>query len=635
MGAIAGYFSPRRPVETLAPLAAMLREIRHRGPDDEGLVAIDRRSGARLELGRGAPDAALRVPCPHEVGLAQGRFAIVDPSDAGHQPFWSDSKSLVLVYDGEVYNHPELREELEKKGHRFRGGSDTEVVLRAFEEWDLEAFPRLNGFWALALWDLRRRRLVLSRDRIGKAPLYVGEAAGALYFASEIKAIRAVADAAAFPVDEGAVRDFAVHGWRDVDHGTCYRGIRCLDAASTAVVNDDLAVRPVRWWRLPERRLEEREMDLGEAGEVLRDLLLDAVRIRLRADVPVAMELSGGLDSPSLVALRASLPEPERFPAYTVSFGDPAVDEEPRARLVASRWPRRVDYRVIRPPLFEFWEHADRFTRLVDEPYHSPNLLIAHQVRRRIRADGYRVVIVGSGGDELLAGDPHEYGVPFLASLLAAGRYPAFARELAAASGGQRRALLRRLLLGAPPPTGAHPDLASLVPGRGRLTARPPHGFEARLRAHWGPWKMSYWLRSGNPVQYGIPIEARAPFLDYRLAELVFQMPATYLIRHGFTKYVLRRALEPLLPLPIAWGRRKTGSRFSWRKWLAASKPWILANAAGSSLACVDSAGLAARYDALAAADPRGLWRLASVLLWHRRCNEGRPLVVPPAGLRP
>jgi asparagine synthase (glutamine-hydrolysing) len=626
---IAGYFSPQRPAETLARLAAMLREIRHRGPDDEGLLALDRRRGARLELGPGAPDEALREPCPHTVGLAHCRFAIVDPSDAAHQPFWNDARTAVLVYNGEVYNHPELREELEKRGHRFRSSSDTEVVLRAFEEWDLEAFGRLNGFWALALWDVRRRRLVLSRDRIGKSPLYLGLARGVLYFASEIKSILAVAGADAFPVDEGAVRDFVVHGWRDVDHGTFYRGIETLPSASTAVVYEDLALRPVRYWRLPERRLAEEEIGLREACEGLRDLLADAVRIRLRADVPLAMELSGGLDSSSLVAVRASHGEPVRFPVYTVKVDDPEQDEEPLARAVAARWPRHVDYRVIRPPLLEFWEHADRFVRLVGEPFHSPSLLTTHRVRRRIRADGYKVVMVGSGGDELLAGYPHEYAVPFLSSLLRGGRGLAFARELAAATRGERLALARRLLLGPPRPPAAHPELAALVAAKGRLAAQPPTAFDARMRANWGPWKMNHWLRTGNPVQYGIPIESRAPFMDYRLAEFAFRLPATYLIRHGFTKYLLRRALEPLLPLPVLWRRRKSGYPFPWRAWVAASKPWILANADGSSLACVQAAGLASRYDALAGADPKGLWRLASVLLWHRRCNEGRSLALP------
>jgi asparagine synthase (glutamine-hydrolysing) len=629
MGGIAGYFSPQRHLETLAPLARMLAEIRHRGPDDEGLLAIDRRRGARLELGRGADPEALRGRCSHDLGLAHCRLASVDPSDAGHQPIWNEARSLVAVADGGVYNHPELREELEKKGHRFRGASDTEVVLRAFEEWDLDAFRRLNGCWALALYDVRRRRLVLSRDRIGKCPLYLGVSRGVLYFASEPKAIVAVAGADAFPVDEGAVADFVAQGWRDVDHGTFYRGIRTLENASTAVVEDDLGIRPARYWRLPERRLEEKEIDLREAGDTLRDLLADAVRIRLRADVPLAMQLSGDVDSSSLVALRASSSEAGRFPVYTVKLDAPDADEEALARQVAGRWVRRVDHHVIRPPLLEFWEHADAFTWLMGEPYRAPSLLTTHLIGRRIRADGYKVLIVGAGGDALLAGHPDAYSVPFLLSLLGNGTPPEVVRELVSATRAQRRALARRCLLGARRPQGVHPELAALIPARGRLDAGPPTSFEALLRANWGPWKMHQWLRSGDPVHGGVPLEARAPFADYRVAELAFQLPMTYLIRRGRTKYVLRHALESLLPPQVVWRQQRRGHPFPWHEWIAASKAWILANARGSSLACVGASGLAARYDALAAADPVGLWRLASVLLWHRRCNEGRALAAP------
>src|SRR5262245_24821526 len=167
----------------------MLREIRRRGPDAAGLVAIDRRRGPRLELGRrelapGAADDALFAPCPHEVGLARCGRDLAAAGDAG-APLWNDSRSHVLVCDGEVYNHPELRAELEKQGHQFRSDAVAELLLRAFEEWDLEAFERLNGAFALALYDLRRRRLVLARDRIGERPLFLGAARGVLYFASE------------------------------------------------------------------------------------------------------------------------------------------------------------------------------------------------------------------------------------------------------------------------------------------------------------------------------------------------------------------------------------------------------------------------------------------------------------------
>jgi asparagine synthase (glutamine-hydrolysing) len=625
LGGLAGYLSPGRPVATLETLAAMLRTIRQRGPDDEGLVAIDRRRGARRELGREATADALREPCPHELGLAQCRLATVDASAAGHQPFWNESRSAVLVCDGEVYNQPELREQLEKKGHRFRSRCDAELVLRAYEEWDLEGFARLNGCFAVALYDVRRRRLALSRDRIGKSPLYFGRAAGVLYFASEIRALRAVAGPDAFPVDPGAVADFVLRGWRDVDGGTFYRGIRSLDAASTAVVGDDLEVRGARYWRPPQRRLEEREIDLREACESLRDLLADALRVRLRGEASIAMELSGGLASSALVALRATAGAGGRFPVYHARPEGAGAEEEALARQVAARFPRHVDHRVIRAPRGGFFEEADRFVALVGEPFPAPSLLETHRIRRRLRELGHGVVIVGSGGDEILAGDPGEYAAPFLASLLRTGGPFEVARELAAAAPRARRALARRLLRGARPPA-PHPGLAALVAEPGRVAELPPGDFEALRRGNSGPWKAHARLRAGNAAQGGVPIRWRAPFLDYRLAELAFQLPATYLIRRGVTKYALRRALEPLLPPRVVWRRRPVGDAFPWRAWLAAAKPWILANAAGSTLACVRADELPASYDALAKACPQGLWRLASALLWHRRCNEGRPL---------
>jgi asparagine synthase (glutamine-hydrolysing) len=649
MGGIAGYFSAQGPVETLARLATMLREIRHRGPDDAALSAIDRRRGPRLEVRCDGSEEALWEPCPHEIGLASCRLAQGaslqlapgaslqlapgDPSEAGRQPLWNESRSAVVACAGEVYNHPELRAELEKRGHRFRSGADAELFLRAFEEWDVDALPRLNGSFALAFYDLRRRRLVLARDRVGSGPLYLGVARGVLYFASEVRAILAAAGAEAFPVEQAAVGDFVLHGWRGLDDGTFHRGIRSLAPGSSAVVGEDLAVRPVRYWSLPERRLEEREIDLREACETLRDVLADAVRIRVRAAAPVAMELSGGLGSASLVALRAASDETARFSAYTV-VREAAGDDGASARLVAARWPRRVDHRLLRETPHGFWERADALVRLAGEPLHAPDLLAIHEARRRVRADGFPAVIVGSGGDEVLAGDPHAYAVPFLASLLSTGSPIDVARELAAATRGQKLALARRLLLGAPKPPAPHPELAALVSARDGCAARPPRSFESLLRGHLGPWRTQRRLRCEDPARQGIPIAVRAPFLDYRVAELAFQLPTTYLIRHGFAKFALRRALEPLLPLPLVWRAERARSRFPWRAWLAASKPWILANAEGSSLACVQAAGLAARYDALADAAPQGLWRLASVLLWHRRCNEGRPLAAAPPAAR-
>ena len=621
MSGIAGYFSPRRPFETLAPLAAMLRAIRHRGPDGAGLAAIDRRRGGRLEAGPESPESLLYEPCPHDLGLAQCRLGAPASGAGEGPPLWNEARSLVLVLQGEVHNRPELALELEKRGHRLRGASDVEAVLRAFEEWDVAAFARLNGPFAVALFDLRRGRLVLARDRIGESPLYVGEARGVLYFASEIPAILAAAGAGCFPVDEGAVHDFALHGSRDVECRTFYSGIRSLEPASTAVVSDDLAVRPVRGWRLPERRLEERELPLREACEVLRDLLADAVRIRLRGAHAPALELGDALDAAALAGLRAST-EAARFPLFAASPA--AADRE--ARLIAARWPRHVEYRPLRLGPADFWEHADGLVRIAAEPLGSPRISPLRERRRRIRAEGYHALLVGAGADELLAGHAADLAEPFLASLMAGAPLAALARELAAASGAERLGLARRLVLGAPKPRAPHPALVALVCARGRPESPPPASFDAQLRAGLEHSRLGARLRSRDPLHLGVPIALRAPFLDYRVVELAFQLPTTYLIRRGRSKYVLRHALEPLLPLPIARQRGHAPAVFPWSEWLAASKAQILAVATDSSLGGVQGQGLAACYEALAAADPQCLWRLASLLLWHRRCNEGRPL---------
>ncbi len=630
MCGIVGYYAPNRPRASLDALVAMLRAIHHRGPDDEGYAAIDTRSGAHRELRgflsreSGAPRAE---PFVHDLGFGHCRFAIVDPSPGGHQPFWNDDGSVVLAFNGEIYNHAALREELDKLGHRFRSSSDTEVLLRAYEEWGLDCFPRLEGFWAFSLYDLRRRRLLLSRDRIGKSPLYWAVRDGALYWGSEIKAIHAVTGADAFAVRPQALHDFVHHAWRDVEHETFYEGIRTLDNAAYAVVGPDLAVRAQRYWSLPQERLSERAIGFDEATSEFRQLLDRAIRSRERADVPVAMELSGGMDSSSLVALRASRPDEERFAAYAVKFEQPEADEEAFARQVAERFGEQIDYRVIRAPLLDFWERADAFVTLMEEPFHSPNLLTNFVVRSRMREDGYKAVIVGSGGDELLAGYPHEYAVPHLAQLLGRGRLLAAAREAAAWPLPTRHALLRRLIRGAPRAPGPRlPAARALVRIEDGRTRFPAPDFDGRMIDNWGSWKMNHWLRSGNKTLYGIPIESRAPFMDYHLAEFAFRLPATYLIRDGWTKYLLRKAVEDVLPKQVAWRRRKMGYPMPFRPWLEASRPRVLRTLRGVSFAGLDAAALPQHYDALAATGPRWLWRFISTLLWHKRCHLGESI---------
>jgi asparagine synthase (glutamine-hydrolysing) len=608
--------------------------VAHRGPDDAGFSFME--PGLPATRFRDlAPDQT--VPA-HHVAFGHRRFSIIDPTPAGHQPFWSADGQVGLVFNGEIYNYVELRTELQGLGRSFRTDSDTEVLLEGYRQWGTDCFRRFNGFWALALYDFRRRQVLLARDRIGKAPLYILQHADGLYFSSEIKGLKAAVGSAALTVNEQAILDFVRDGWRDVGHQTFFNEIRTFPNAAFAWVEPDGSFVPTTFWRLEARRRSEGEVSLQEAASGLRKLLADAVRIRLRADVPVGFELSGGMDSSALVALAAEQHTgPLRI--YTVSFPGTPYDEEPYARKVVDSLGRPVEYVVLTPPPDEFFEHADWFVWLQEEPFHSPNLVTNVQVLRRMRAEGVRVSINGAAGDEVLAGYAADYFLPYLRHLVAQGRWGRAVREyLLLSESGQRPrpfGTLRRLLtfpaaLRAPGRKPAGSKLAGHDPFRDPPHARrrfgPPDDLEGLLHGLMGSWRMNYWLRSGNQAIMGVPLEVRGPFLDYRVVDYVFQLPVGYLIRDGWLKRVLREAVKDVLPEEVVWRRKKMGFPFPLKDWLGQHRDRFMAELDGLTCPYLDVPALRRDYETIRKVEPKYLWRLLSLALWWRRCVEGRPL---------
>ena len=646
MCGIAGYYAPDSPRDDARAALAMLGAIAHRGPDDQGFAFLNTRTGAQLDSATRASAPEIRNALPsadsgeafaHDLAFAHCRYSIVDLTPAGHQPMWNASRQACVSFNGEIYNYVELRQELEQAGLRFRTRSDTEVLLAGYLHWGTEVFRRLNGQWALSLYDARAARLLLSRDRLGKVPLYFARLGGCLYWGSEIKAILAACGASNFPARTQAIDDYVTEGWRDRD-GTFWEGIEDFPPASFAWVQPDATLKAEHYWRLPDVRLTVGDISPQEAATRVRDLLVDAIRIRVRADVPVAFELSGGTDSSSLTALAAqSLPG--RVTTYTVEFADPRYDETPYARAVAERCGGKVDYRVLRPGADDFWRDADEFVKLEEEPFHAPNLHTNQSLRRQMRADGAKVVISGAAGDEVFAGYAGEYLAPFLLHLASRLRLPSLVRE--ARSNTEypltlRNALLLAMDVVAPALKKA---LQSAHSGESRLLAdcyvRPagtknrsalPRGFSERMRANMGAAKMNYWLRSANKSNFGIPIEPRAPFLDYRVVDFAFSLPPEYLIRDGWHKWILRKALGGLLPPEVLWRRTKMGFPFPIADWLAASRASVMANLADSDCPYLRSNRLDAHYEAFVRAAPYSLWRLISLGLWWRRVVRGRPL---------
>ena len=651
MCGLAGYLAAQARSATL--VMDMAAAIAHRGPDDEGFVLADVVGRQHHTFASHKSPAVIQQQYPvlqdgsaapmHQLAMAQVRYSIIDLSAHGHQPMWSACGRYCITFNGEIYNYLELRDALKAAGRVFATQSDTEVLLQAYMQWGEQMFERLNGFFAFALYDVQRQQVLLGRDRIGKAHLYLAQKAESVHWASEIKALIQAGQVDTRAVDVGSVADFLIYSRRD-RAGTFWQEVMDFPPGHYAWVGLDCKVEPVRYWALPTARKTTQDLSLEEAATGLRELLMDALALRLRADVPIGFELSGGMDSSALVGLAAGAMG-RKIRTYTIKFNEAHSDEEPYARAVAQRYPDLIDYTVIRPPQDEFWQAANRFVWEQEEPFHAPNLHTSQAMQRLIKQHGAHVVITGAAGDEMLAGYAGDYTGPFLRHLLGKGDLAGFWHALNANTeitplqslkgllwdalwSQEQRAIMGKRKM------GEYGLLQSvLTPG---VLAAPIKGmsdaaensFHGRTVANMTHRLMNYWMRSGMKSAYGIPIEPRAPFLDFRVVEYCTTLPPEYLIHDGWHKYVLRKAVEPFLPAEVVWRRSKMGFPFPYREWLTASKPVVLANVVGLDCPFIHLPALVQNYDRFITVAPVTLWRLISVLLWWKRVVEGNKLAI-------
>ncbi|TMK18679.1 MAG: asparagine synthase (glutamine-hydrolyzing), partial [Actinobacteria bacterium] len=360
----------------------MTDTLRHRGPDD-GDLWLDERAG---------------------IALGHRRLSIVDLSVEGRQPMISGCGRYVTTFNGEIYNFPDLRSELSARGHSFRGGSDTEVMLAAFTQWGVvPALERLNGMFAFAVWDRERRILHLARDRLGEKPLYYGRIGGTFAFASELKALRALPGFHA-SVDRDALammlRNRYIPSPRSI-----YQGIAKLPPGThLTVASRGLDPQPVKYWSAVEvaaRGLDEPlQVDAEAAVEMIDGLLRDAVKLRMTADVPLGAFLSGGVDSSIVAALmQAQSTSPIR--TFTVGLADAGYDESADARAVAHHL--GTDHAEVRVSPREALDVIPRLPAMFDEPFcdssQVPTFLVSRFARRQVT-----VALSGDGGDELFGG---------------------------------------------------------------------------------------------------------------------------------------------------------------------------------------------------------------------------------------
>ncbi len=613
---------------------SMTNTIRHRGPDDEGYCLISTKA-ATYRLAAGAesvPEIRERQPLiaalnqePFDLVLGHRRFAILDLTVGGHQPYYDAARKIGGVFNGLIYNYKEVKAELEAKGEVFHTDCDTDVLFKAYGYWGEACFAKFNGTWAVALYDFNKRELILSRDRLGKKPIYFYRDQRGFYFASEIKAILQTREAEV-RVNERAVFDYLTGGYRDLSQSTFYEGIESLPPASVLRLNAKGKAVSTKYWELQTNRNHALASAApSEVAKELRNILEDAVRIRLRADVGLGIELSGGLDSSSIAGL-ATAAHSKPLSCFTVEYPQTQWNEEPYAREVATRF--GMDYHVVRSPERWFWNDVNDFVALHEEPFHSPNLHTQQAVWRIMHEAGIRVILYGAGGDEVFAGYRKEYFYRHLRDLLKRGEMAAFIKNFTRFSELSAPALVAKAWQQFfPKANGSAPPVHSLLNnGLTKLPVLAPNGSttEEQLYLNMTELKMPYWLLSNDKNSLAIPVEVRAPLLDYRLVEFAFHLPVNFLIRDGWLKWILRQAMNDLLPPNITWRRKKMGYPFPLEDWLRDSRGMIDSLFAGNENPYLNSRLIRANLDQWTAQQPELLWRALSLELWHRRFVRGQ-----------
>jgi asparagine synthase (glutamine-hydrolysing) len=562
------------------------------------------------------------------VGFAFRRLAIIDLHERSNQPMHLGS--LHLVFNGEIYNYRELRDELRGLGHAFETEGDAEVLLHAFTEWGEGALHRFNGMFAFALWDDAQRTLTLAADPFGEKPLYYASSDGRLVFGSEIKAILQDPAVAASANDE-AVALFLTRGAMPDIHASFFRGVSRLPSAHILRWRDgDVSIR--RYWT--PARVEAPET-YEHAVERLRELLLDSIRLRLRSDVPVGTSLSGGIDSSTVVALSAQLAGDHRRHAFTARFRGSDRDEWAYAAEVA-RTAGVVEHHAVEPTADELIVDLPRIVLDHEEPVGSLSVYAQWRVMAAARQAGVTVLLDGQGGDELFAGYPTAVGfalrsMPRVAALRDVAATPRRAGAVAVSLAldylpDPARRLYRRRTATVYAAPGLVAETAPKERQPLRLTANGSP-LTRELIAETFDTSLPSLLRYADRSSMAHGREVRLPFLDRRIAELALSLPTSFVYDRGVTKRILRDVGRDLVPDPILDRTDKVGFEPPQQRWL--EEPEVREHVAAVLLdGRTRARGL---YDADAVEtdvrsgswrDADGIWRAYNVELWLRELVE-------------
>jgi asparagine synthase (glutamine-hydrolysing) len=527
MCGIAGFGGSGVPLEPQG-IRTMTDALRHRGPDDEGYLALTiSPPGAFHFTGKdskvpGQPLETFTFKQPVRFFLGHRRLSILDPTPAGHQPMSNRDETIWLIYNGEIYNYLELRETLRQRDHWFRTDTDSEVLLAAYEQWGVNCLEKLDGMWSFVIYDKRKNLLFGSRDRFGVKPLYYYQDRGYFAFASEIKALLTLPFIEK-ALNPGVVFDFLAFSGFNLVEESFFKGI--FELAPAHAFTYGLSSGEVKKWKyytLPWQEHWEAFHPGKSQGHIqtLRDLLFEAVRRRLRADVPVGSALSGGIDSSAIVCLIRQIMTKEGQPAlgdrqkvFNIGFPGKSVDESTWAKRAANH--SDALFFQVEPTAAEFLEDIEDFTYYQDTPVGTPAAYANYRVMRLAKENDVKVLLDGQGADELFTGYTMYYPV----------------------------------------------DL---------IRVRDFNSLNAMLHEYFTWQKLGNLLKYEDRNSMRFSLEARTPFADsINLVEYVFNIPAIYKIHNGWSKYLLRESMKGIIPEEIRLRTDKKGFFIPDLEWLS------------------------------------------------------------------
>lgn len=583
------------PAGSVAVAAAALARIRHRGPDDEGMLLG--RPGEIMSVRGDGTDPSLPLPHWKDAGsghwpiiLGHRRLSILDLSSGGHQPMSWENDRYWITYNGEVYNYLEIRTELEAAGAVFQSGSDTEVILAAYARWGIDCVHRFTGMWAFAIWDRHEDTLFLARDPFGIKPLHYAVTAGGFAFCSEVAGLLELPWIARV-ADPQAVYDYLAWGQVEGPEGaTMFKHIREMPPATRGVfhLGDPVAFKPERYWNIDLSRRTKATYEEGAAE--LRAKFLRSIELHLRADVPVGAALSGGIDSSAIVGAMRLLGGPA-LQLHTFSYipDDVRISEAPWIQMAAEA--NRAQQHVTRADPLDWINDLDALILCQGQPFGSASIYAQHRVFSLVKDAGIKVSLDGQGPDEMFAGY-HHYRRDWAMALKARGHWRGALRMAAVGSAQSSSKLLGQLFL----PSGWLPAMRRIfgsppVPrwmdsswlnrtgisvGRQHPPLAGPDALRQSLKRSLLETSIPSLLRYEDRNSMHFSVESRVPYLTTDIAEFALSLPEEALIGpDGTTKRIMRTAMKGLAPQPILERRDKVGFETPESNWVRQQAPWV------------------------------------------------------------